>query len=188
MSRSLPAGVRTWLSDAVVAGGGSLVDVSEAEALVWAETGRPEALAALLASAPQVRWVQLPWAGIEPFAGVLDAERVWTCGKGVYAEPVAEHALALLLAGLRSVVPYARAQQWTAPAGRNLLGGRVTIVGAGGITSSLLRLLGPFGVDDDRGSQAGGAGGGGFRRPSGRASRRWTRRWPTPTGWCWRWR
>ena len=142
----LPVGVRAWLADAVVAGGGTIVPIEDAEALVWAETGQPDALAAVLASAPQVRWVQLPWAGIEPFVGVLDPERMWTCAKGVYAEPVAEHALGLLLAGLRSIVGYARASVWTRPEGRNLLGGRVTIVGGGGITVSLLRLLGPFGV------------------------------------------
>ena len=30
--------------------------------------------------------------GIEPYVGVLDHDRRWTCGKGVYAEPVAERA------------------------------------------------------------------------------------------------
>ena len=40
------------------------------------------------------------------------ADRTWTCGKGVYAEPVAEHALALALAGLRQLATYARATEW----------------------------------------------------------------------------
>jgi phosphoglycerate dehydrogenase-like enzyme len=90
--------------------------------------------------------VQLPWAGIEPFVEVLDDDHIWTCGKGVYAEPVAEHALMLMLAGLRGGVRYARATSWTGPWGRNLLGARVTVLGGGAITSSLLRLLVPFGA------------------------------------------
>ena len=39
---------------------------------------------------------------------------------------------------------YARAHDWTAPQGRNLLGARVTILGGGGITESLVRLLQPW--------------------------------------------
>jgi phosphoglycerate dehydrogenase-like enzyme len=91
--------------------------------------------------------VQLPWAGIEPYVETIrrHPDRRWTCGKGVYAEPVAEHALALLLAGLRHLVGYARADSWTPQRGTNLLGARVVILGGGGITGSLLRLLGPFG-------------------------------------------
>ncbi|MFM7745964.1 MAG: NAD(P)-dependent oxidoreductase, partial [Actinomycetota bacterium] len=58
--------------------------------------------------------------------------------------PVAEHALALLLAGMRNVGNYARQNEWTGPVGRNLLGANVTILGAGGITTSLVRLLKPF--------------------------------------------
>ena len=36
-------------------------------------------------------------------SGLFDDGRVWTCAKGSYAEPVAEHALALALAGLRQL-------------------------------------------------------------------------------------
>jgi phosphoglycerate dehydrogenase-like enzyme len=93
--------------------------------------------------------VQLPFAGIEPYVEVVraHADRTWTCGKGVYAEPVAEHALGLALAGRRNLDRYARARTWTPPQGRNLLHARVTILGGGGIGEVLLRLLGPFGCD-----------------------------------------
>jgi phosphoglycerate dehydrogenase-like enzyme len=101
----------------------------------------------MIRDAPRVRWVQLPYAGIEPFADYLDPRFVWTCGKGVYAPPVAEHALALILAGLRNIGAYARADRWTAPAGRNLIGARVLILGGGGISRSLIDLLTPFGCD-----------------------------------------
>jgi phosphoglycerate dehydrogenase-like enzyme len=142
-----PAGQRTWLAGAVTRGGGEVVGADEAEGVVWASTGEAFALAALLADHPGIRWVQLPWAGIEPFAAVLDDTHTWTCGKGVYAEPVAEHALMLGLAGLRGLDRYARARSWEAQRGTNLLGAAVTIVGGGGIAESLLRLLGPFEAD-----------------------------------------
>jgi phosphoglycerate dehydrogenase-like enzyme len=144
-----PPGARAWLVDAVTAGGGRLVEPAEAEALVWAVPADADGLAAVLDANPGIRWVQLPWAGIEPYVDVVRAhgERIWTCAKGVYAEPVAEMALALLLAGKRGFGTYARATAWAKPEGANLLGARVTVLGGGGITESLLRLLGPFGCD-----------------------------------------
>ena len=142
-----PSDVRPWLADAVRAGGGDVVPPSDAEALVWTETSDPAGLNRLLQESAGIKWVQLPWAGIEPYLGVLDHERVWTNGKGVYAEPVAELALGLLLAGLRGVVTYARRDHWTAQQGTNLIGAKVVVLGGGGITESLLRLLGPFEAD-----------------------------------------
>lgn len=142
-----PSGQRTWLGDAIVAGGGVLTDPADAQGVVWASTGGADALAALLVEHPGLEWVQLPWAGIEPFAGVLDDRHTWTCGKGVYAEPVAEHALMLGLAGLRGLGRYARATSWEGQQGTNLLNAKVTVVGGGGIAESLLRLLGPFGAE-----------------------------------------
>lgn len=135
------------LADAVLEAGGQVVDASEAEAVVWADPRGPGSLTDVLADHPDIRWVQLPWAGVEPFVGVFDHDHVWTCGKGVYAEPVAEHALALLLAGFRHLIGYARQTSWSADVGRNLLGANVVILGGGEITASLLRLLGPFGCD-----------------------------------------
>jgi phosphoglycerate dehydrogenase-like enzyme len=139
-----PEGERAWLGEAVTAGGGTLVPPEQARGLVWASTGQADELAELLASHPSIEWVQLPWAGIEPFVGVLDPTRTWTCGKGVYAAPVAEHALALGLAGLRGLATYGRATSWQPPAGHNLIGAPVTILGGGGITEELLALLAPF--------------------------------------------
>ncbi len=145
----LPAGVRGYLANAVEAGRGVVSEPGDAVALVWTEAADAGGLGRVLDERPGLRWVQLPWAGIEPYIGVIrsHAERTWTCGKGVYAEPVAEHALALALAGRRGLDHYARATAWSAQRGHNLLGGRVTIVGGGGIAESLLRLLGPFGCN-----------------------------------------
>jgi phosphoglycerate dehydrogenase-like enzyme len=135
---------------AVIAGGGSVVDVTEGpEALVWLEAHDPGALAGTLAEAPTVRWVQLPMAGVEGVAGqgLLDRGHVWTCAKGAYAEPVAEHALTLALAGLRHLHERIGARSWGRPAGTSLYGQRVTILGGGGITEALLRLVAPFRVE-----------------------------------------
>ncbi len=139
---------RTWLETAIEAGGGTVVTEGPADAVVWTDPKRPDGLRSLLDEYPDIAWVQLPWAGIEPFAPILDGDRVWTCGKGVYAEPVAEQALLLALMGLRGMGTYARASTWEGPRGRNLLGATVTIVGGGGIAESLLRLLEPFGTEN----------------------------------------
>lgn len=136
-----------WVVEAVVAGGAEVVEPREARGIVWGSPRDVEGLSRVLEENPGVAWVQLPFAGIENFMPIIDANRIWTCGKGVYAEPVAEHALALTLAGVRHVGGYARAGQWGGPVGRNLLGASVTILGGGGITQSLVRLLGGFECD-----------------------------------------
>ncbi len=132
------------MAAAVVAGGGHVVEPKEAVGLIWASARDPAGLAALLREAPQLEWIQLPFAGVEQFVQLIDDHRLWTCGKGVYADPVAELALTLALAGLRGLGTYSRAARWESPQGRNLRGGRVTILGGGGITESLLRLLQPL--------------------------------------------
>jgi phosphoglycerate dehydrogenase-like enzyme len=134
------------LVQAVELGGGQVVEVADAEALVWADAARPELLPDVLATGAGLRWVQLPFAGIENYVHLLDRDRLWTCGKGVYAPPVAEHALAMSLAGLRHLVGYGRATTWEPPHGRNLIGAEVVILGGGEITRALLDLLVPFQV------------------------------------------
>lgn len=120
---------------------------AEAEALIWTDPLDAEGLAAVLEVAPQLRWVQLPFSGVDSFVSVLDHRRIWTSAKGAYGEPVAEHALALGLAALRQLPQRARADRWGAPAGRRLMGGRLTIVGGGSIAAALLGLLAPFRVE-----------------------------------------
>jgi len=139
-----PATAPTWLADAVIEGGGHLVEADQCEGIVWGDARDVAGLVDALGTAKQAQWVQLPFAGIENFVDHLDDDHTWTCGKGVYAEPVAELALTLGLAGLRNLNNYARAASWTDPAGGNLLDGRVTILGGGGISESLIRLLQPW--------------------------------------------
>ena len=137
----------SWVDDAIRRGGGEPVGLDEQPAgLVWTDVGGEEGLRAALDREPTISWVQLPLAGIERVAaaGLLDHEHRWTSAKGAFAEPVAEHALALLLAGLRGLPERARAKTWGAPAGISLCDQPVTVAGAGGVAGALLRLLAPF--------------------------------------------
>ena len=138
-------------SAAVRDAGGEVADsaaaVAEARALVWSDPYAADRYPEVIAAAPSVEWVQLPYAGIEPFLDHLDPRLVWTCGKSVYADPVAEWVMAALLMGLRDFHRFAAARSWCAESGRNLLGARITVLGGGGITRSLLRLLAPWGCE-----------------------------------------
>ena len=136
---------------AVRAAGGevavSAAELAEAGALVWADPYANHLYPEVIASLPAVEWVQLPYAGIEPFLDHLDTRLAWTCAKGVYADPVAEWVMAALLMGLRDFHLFAAAKSWCAETGRNLLGARITVLGGGGITRSLLRMLEPWGCE-----------------------------------------
>jgi phosphoglycerate dehydrogenase-like enzyme len=134
------------LAEALAAAGAELVEPASAEAIVWTSSGQPERLAALLE--PRHRWVALVIAGVERWlaAGVVDDSRIWTCARGVYADGVAEHALALVLAAARRLPAYARAETWQQLDTERLRGETVTILGAGAIGCRLAGLLAPLGA------------------------------------------
>lgn len=141
-------GPSEFVAAAVSAGGGEPAEAeSRADALIWLAPQDTEGLRAALVST-SARWIQLSSAGVELVlaAGLLDPERSWTCAKGSYAEPVAEHALMLALAGLRSVRQRVEARSWGEPGGQSLYDEPVSILGGGGITRALLTLLAPFRV------------------------------------------
>jgi phosphoglycerate dehydrogenase-like enzyme len=140
---------RDFAEKAIRDGGGEPIDVdARADALVWLDPDDLDGLRAALATASSARWVQLPYAGVERLAaaGIFDPGRAWTSAKGAYAEPVAEHALMLALAGLRLLRERIMARSWGKPAGISLYDQPVTILGGGGITASLLDLLAPLRV------------------------------------------
>ena len=126
---------------AVESAGGRVVGLAEARVLVWigAVDDFPEL-------DDRIEWVALKTAGIEEYvaAGVIDDRRVWTNASGFYAENVAEHALGLLLAGLRQINT-AVLRHWDKQpidtAVRSLHGSTVAIIGAGGIAASLIPRL-----------------------------------------------
>ncbi len=138
-----------FAEQAVRAGGGQPTDVdAQADALVWLDPGDLAGLRRAVDTASSARWVQLPMAGIERVSadGLLDHGRTWTSAKGAYAEPVAEHALTLALAGLRVLRRRITARSWGEPAGESLYDQPVTILGGGGIAVKLLELLAPLRV------------------------------------------
>jgi phosphoglycerate dehydrogenase-like enzyme len=129
-----------------IAGGEPAPIDADADALVWLDPSDLAGLGQALKATPAARWVQLPFAGIERVAeaGLLDTDRTWTCAKGAYAEPVAEHALMLALAGLRLLRRRIRARSWGENGGESLYDQPVTILGGGGIATSLISLLTPM--------------------------------------------
>jgi phosphoglycerate dehydrogenase-like enzyme len=134
---------------AIRAGGGEPADVdARADALVWLDPADVDSLRQALVAASSARWIQLPMAGVEQVTGngLFDHDRIWTSAKGAYAEPVAEHALTLALAGLRVLRRRITARSWGEGAGESLYDQPVTILGGGGITASLLGLLAPLRV------------------------------------------
>ena len=136
-----------WAAEAIRSGGGEAVTLDhDPVGLVWTGDIVAADLHRVLAARPEIAWVQLPLAGVDTLAeaGVIDRQRQWTSAKGAFAEPVAEHALALLLAGLRQLPMRARARSWGEPGAATLFDQPVTVVGGGGLATALLRLLEPF--------------------------------------------
>jgi len=132
------------ITAAIVSGGGQRAELADADALVWVDFTDVAGLRQALASAPQVRWVQLVTAGVDVMRPVLDAQRQWTSGKGLYSEPIAEYVVAGLLSSFRSIPAYVRDRSWTVQPTRTLLGAKVTVIGGGGIGSAVVRLLQPW--------------------------------------------
>ncbi|BDH55258.1 hypothetical protein MTP03_01970 [Tsukamurella sp. PLM1] len=131
---------------AITAGGGEPGVLAAASGLVWTDSRTP-----LPDLPPTVRWVQLPFAGVEGFvgSGVLSTypEVVFTSAAGAYAGTVAEHALAMLLAGVRGLWH----REFVGPrrfgaAHRAPRGSTVAVVGAGGIGRALIPALRALGV------------------------------------------
>ncbi|MEV4732309.1 D-isomer specific 2-hydroxyacid dehydrogenase family protein [Saccharopolyspora sp. NPDC049426] len=129
--------------------GAEVVGLDQAEALAWTTSATAEFPSALPDS---IRWVQLPSAGVEQWfqAGIVDGARTWTSATGAYAAPVAEHALLLLLTGIRRMPECVRATTWSKaelmPAVGTLGGATVAIIGCGSIGRALIPSLRALGA------------------------------------------
>jgi len=131
--------------DAIEEAGGVVSALSsDVEALVWTDYARPDLLKEALVANPQLRWVQLPFAGVDAFQDLLSFHPIFTSAKRSYSEPVAEHALMLSMALGRVIKRRALAKSWGKKHADSLYDAEVVIVGGGGISQELVRLLEPF--------------------------------------------
>lgn len=139
---------------AVLAGGGRIVELGpETRGLVWLSEKNADELLEILSTHPGIGWVQLPWAGVDAFATVLatlaqqpaDTRPVVTSAKGAYSEPVAEHALALLLGCMRELPRKAREAIWQpVRTGLSLYERHIVLVGAGGVGQAFIDVVAPL--------------------------------------------
>ncbi|RBO88413.1 phosphoglycerate dehydrogenase-like enzyme [Nocardia puris] len=142
--------VPTMLAKAVAEGGAVLSELAGARALIW--NGGPGEFPEQLPDS--VEWVQLPAAGVEDWfnAGIIarHPQVRFTSAAGAFSASVAEHALMMLLAGVRYLPEHLRAGSWRQqdffPHVGTLRGKTVTIVGAGGIGRALIPMLTPLGA------------------------------------------
>lgn len=131
--------------EAIESAGAQVVPIgSEVEALVWTDYSRPDLLVEQLDQNPQLKWVQLPFAGVDAFSEIIKRPQVFTSAKRSYSEPVAEHALMLAMALGRVLPQRVKANSWGKKFAASLYDEQVLIVGGGGIAQELVKLLAPF--------------------------------------------
>ena len=133
--------------DAIQTSGGLIAKMGpDVEALVWTDYARPDLLAAMLEENPQLRFVQLPFAGVDAFSKIIAShpEITFISAKRSYSEPVAEHALMLCMALGRIIPERVRAKSWGKKHADSLFDAEVVIVGGGGIAQQLVELLAPM--------------------------------------------
>ena len=120
--------------------------------------GQPDASDCL--NSPQLKWVEVTSAGYtrydttEFFDAFRKRNAVFTNASGVFADPCAQHILAMMLAFARQILPSHRDQltdrSWhydERRANSRLISGQtVLLLGFGAIGRRLAQLLAPFGV------------------------------------------
>ena len=130
---------------AVELGGAKLSPMGpDVRGLIWTDYSSPAALGELIERNPQLEWVQLPFAGVDAFSKQLDKKVLFTSAKGAYREPVAEHALTLALALGRKLPVRIKASSWGKREAFSFYDSKVLLIGAGGISEELTKLLAPF--------------------------------------------
>ena len=72
-------------AEAIVEAGGVLSPLAaDVKALVWTDYARPDLLRDTLNANPQLRWVQLPFAGVDAFQDLLGYPVTFTSAKRSY--------------------------------------------------------------------------------------------------------
>jgi phosphoglycerate dehydrogenase-like enzyme len=103
------------------------------------------------AAAPRLRWVQSGGAGVEGFMtpGFVASPIVLTNAQGIYAVPIAEHVIAMVLhfcRGLHRLVRSQQAARWERTDVIEVRDQTLGIVGLGGIGSEVARLAKGLGM------------------------------------------
>ena len=107
---------------------------------------RPETLA----DAPNLRWIQMTWAGADLYtkAPWFPDNVLVSCATGAFGGVIAEYILGVVLLRLRHLDAYVRQQErgvWRPQlSGKGIEGATVLIVGAGDIGTELAKRLRPF--------------------------------------------
>ncbi len=96
-----------------------------------------------------LQWIQSSAAGLDHclVPAVVDSDIIVTSASGVLADQVAEHTLGLILASLRSLPEFLRAEhqrQFVRRPTRDLHRATVGIVGLGGVGRRVAEVLAPF--------------------------------------------
>ncbi|MGH2836536.1 MAG: 2-hydroxyacid dehydrogenase [Solirubrobacteraceae bacterium] len=101
----------------------------------------------IMAAMPQLQVVQAVSAGIDYLLGLIPAGVTLCDGRGIHGGPVSELILAGILASLRELPGFVRAQErreWNERGTDELAGKRVLIVGAGDLGEQTARRLRAF--------------------------------------------
>lgn len=139
-----PKSFEQYESAVAMAGGVVYPLGPDVRALIWTDYSAPDLLKEIISNNPQLEWVQLPFAGVDAFANLLDLPVRFTSAKGSYKEPVAEHALALALALGRMLPVRVKATSWGKRFAVSFYDSNVLLIGAGGISEELIELMRPF--------------------------------------------
>lgn len=103
-----------------------------------------------LSGAPNLRWIQMTWAGADLYtkAQSFPNNVLVSCATGAFGGTIAEYILGAVLLRFRHLDAYVRQQErgeWTPRLpGRGIEGATVLIVGAGDIGTELAKRLRPF--------------------------------------------
>jgi phosphoglycerate dehydrogenase-like enzyme len=116
---------------------------------------------ALFAGMPRLRVVQTMTAGVDHIRGALPPGVILCNGRGIHDTSTAELTLTLILASLRGIPEFVRAQdqgRWASERREALADKRVLILGYGQIGAAIEARLLPFEVEVVRVSRRGRAG------------------------------
>jgi D-3-phosphoglycerate dehydrogenase len=128
--------------------GGREVPPQEANVFVWScRDDRVDLLREHLH--PGVQWVQLDSAGVDHWmqSGLVTREQLWSSARGCFGPPVAEQAVALLLACCRGFVAQARTSSWLRLEIEPLAGKVVGVAGMGAVGAEIVKRLLAFEVE-----------------------------------------